>query len=91
MVCVSRFFQRLTFVLAATIFAALGLGFALGEFGMFGVHAGSEQDGAYRQMHVYAEVLKRVQSDYVTDPNINTSPPAHFTASSSRSMPTPAI
>jgi len=71
-VCVSRFFQRLSFVLAATIFAALGLGFALGEFGMFGVHAGGEQDGAYRQMHVYAEVLKRVQSDYVTDPNINT-------------------
>jgi carboxyl-terminal processing protease len=68
---VSRFFQRLTFVLAATIFAALGLGFALGEFGMFGVHAGAEQDGAYRQMHVYAEVLKRIQSDYVTDPNIN--------------------
>jgi carboxyl-terminal processing protease len=68
---VSRFFQRLTFVLAATIFAALGLGFALGEFGMFGVHAGGEQDGAYRQMHVYAEVLKRIQSDYVTDPNIN--------------------
>ena len=62
MVCVSRFFQRLTFVLAATIFAALGLGFALGEFGMFGVHAGGEQDGAYRQMHVYAEVLKRIQS-----------------------------
>ncbi|MGA7245440.1 MAG: S41 family peptidase [Terracidiphilus sp.] len=67
----SRFFQRLTFVLAATIFAALGLGFALGEFGMFGVHAGGEQDGAYRQMHVYAEVLKRIQSDYVTDPNID--------------------
>jgi carboxyl-terminal processing protease len=67
---VSRLFQRLFFVLAATIFAALGLGFALGEFGAFGVHA--EQDGAYRQMHVYAEVLKRVQSDYVTDPNINT-------------------
>jgi carboxyl-terminal processing protease len=71
-VCVSRFFQRLTFVLAATIFAALGLGFALGEFGMFGVHAGAEQDGAYRQMHVYAEVLKRIQSDYVTPPDINT-------------------
>jgi len=69
-VCVSRFFQRLSFVLAATIFAALGLGFALGEFGVFGVHAGGEQDGAYRQMHVYAEVLKRIQSDYVTEPNI---------------------
>ena len=70
MVCVSRFFQRLTFVLAAVVFAALGLGFALGEFGLFGVHAGGEQDGAYRQMHVYAEVLKRIQSDYVTEPNI---------------------
>ena len=71
MVCVSRFFQRLTFVLAATIFAALGFGFALGEIGMFGVHAGGEQDGAYRQMHVYAEVLKRIKSDYVTEPNVN--------------------
>ncbi len=71
MVCVSRFFQRLTFILAIAVFAALGLGFALGEFGLFGVHAGGEQDGAYRQMHVYAEVLKRIQSDYVTEPNIN--------------------
>ncbi len=70
-VCVSRFFQRLTFVLAAAVFAALGLGFGLGEFGLLGVHAGGEQDGAYRQMHVYAEVLKRIQSDYVTEPNIN--------------------
>ena len=68
---VSRFFQRLFFVLAAAVFAALGLGFGLGEFGLLGVHAGGEQDGAYRQMHVYAEVLKRVQSDYVTDPNIS--------------------
>lgn len=68
----SRFFQRLTFLLAVTIFAVLGFGLALGEFGLFGVHAGGEQDGAYRQMHVYAEVLKRIQSDYVTDPNINT-------------------
>jgi carboxyl-terminal processing protease len=68
---VSRFFQRFVFVLAATVFAALGLGFAMGEFGLFGVHANGEQEGAYRQMHVYAEVLKRVQSDYVTLPNIN--------------------
>lgn len=72
MVCVSRFFQRLVFVLAVAVFAALGLGFGLGQFGFFGVHAGSEEDGAYRQMHVYAEVLKRIQSDYVTEPNIGT-------------------
>lgn len=70
-VFVSRFLQRVVFVLAAAVFAALGLGFAMGEFGMFGVHAGGEQEGAYRQMHVYAEVLKRVQSDYVVEPNIN--------------------
>jgi carboxyl-terminal processing protease len=68
---VSRFFQRLVFVLSVAIFAALGLGFALGEFGLFGVHAGGQQDGAYRQMGVYAEVLKKVQTDYVTEPNID--------------------
>lgn len=71
MVSVSRFFQRLAFVLALAVFAALGLGFVFGQFGFFGVHASTEDDGAYRQMHVYAEVLKRIQSDYVTEPNIN--------------------
>jgi len=70
-VFVSRFFQRFVFVLSVAVFAALGFGFVLGEFGLFGVHAGSQQDGAYRQMHVYAEVLKKVQTDYVTDPSIN--------------------
>ncbi len=43
----------------------------MGEFGLFGVHAGGESDGAYRQMRVYAEVLKKVQTDYVTAPDIN--------------------
>jgi len=43
----------------------------MGEFGLFGVHAGGQQDGAYRQMSVYAEVLKKIQTDYVTEPNIN--------------------
>jgi carboxyl-terminal processing protease len=69
-VCVSRVFQRLVFVLSVAIFAALGLGFVLGEFGWFGVHADGEQDGAYREMRVYAEVLKKIQTDYVTQPNI---------------------
>ena len=71
MVSVSRFFQRIVFVLAAAVFAALGLGFGLGEFGFFGVHAGGDQDGAYRQMNVYQQVLKRIQTDYVTEPNMN--------------------
>jgi carboxyl-terminal processing protease len=58
-------------VLAAAVFAALGLGFGLGEFGFFGVHAGGDQDGAYRQMNVYQQVLKRIQTDYVIEPNMN--------------------
>jgi carboxyl-terminal processing protease len=70
-VSVSRFFQRLAFVLGAAVFAALGLGFALGEFGWFGVHADGEQDGAYRQIGVYQQVLRRIQSDYVIAPNID--------------------
>ncbi|MGA2535047.1 MAG: S41 family peptidase [Terracidiphilus sp.] len=67
----SRFFKRLVFVLSVSVFAALGLGFGLGEFGLFGVHAGGDQDGAYRQMRVYAEVLKKIQTDYVVAPNVN--------------------
>ena len=70
MVQVSRIFQRLVFVVSVVIFAALGLGFALGEFGFLGVHAGSDQDGAYKQMGVYADVLKKIQTDYVTEPNM---------------------
>ena len=52
------------------IFAALGSGFLLGEFGLFGVHAGGEQDGAYREMSVYGNVLQKIQTDYVTPPNM---------------------
>jgi carboxyl-terminal processing protease len=32
--------------------------------------ASSDDDGAYRQMRVYTEVLHHIQQDYVTDPNI---------------------
>ena len=67
----SRFFQRFVFVLSVAIFSALGLGFALGEFGWFGVHAGGQQDGAYRQVGVFQNVLKKIQTDYVTEPNMN--------------------
>ena len=69
-VCVPKFLKRVVFVLSVAVFAALGLGFGLGEFGLFGVHAGADQDGAYRQMRVYAEVLKKIQTDYVTEPNV---------------------
>ena len=32
--------------------------------------AGEPQEGAYRQMLVYSEVLRHIQGDYVTDPNM---------------------
>ncbi len=36
-----------------------------------GVSAASDpQDGAYKQINVYSEVLRHIQSDYVVDPNI---------------------
>ena len=52
------------------IVAALGVGYIFGEFGWLGVHAGDEQGAAYQQMRVYAEVLRKVQNYYVTEPNI---------------------
>jgi carboxyl-terminal processing protease len=36
---------------------------------MGGVHA-SSNDGSYRQIQVYSEVLSRVENEYVVDPNI---------------------
>jgi carboxyl-terminal processing protease len=67
---VSRIFARTILGLSVAVFLALGLGFVLGEFNWFGVHAGGEQDGAYKQIGVYQQVLKRVQTDYVTQPNM---------------------
>ena len=71
MVCVPRFLQRSVFVFSIAILVCLALGFGLGEFGLLGVQAGGIQDGAYRQMGVYGDVLRKIQSDYVTDPNMN--------------------
>jgi carboxyl-terminal processing protease len=67
---VSRLFQRIVFAVSVVIFGALGLAYVLGEMGYIGVHAGDDQD-AYRQMRVYAEVLRKVQNYYVTEPNIS--------------------
>jgi carboxyl-terminal processing protease len=41
----------------------------LGAFGPTGVSA-SQNDGAWVQMNVYEEVLHKIQTDYVTTPNI---------------------
>ncbi len=38
--------------------------------GGLGVSASSDDDGAYRQMGVYSEVLSRIRSEYVEEPNI---------------------
>lgn len=49
--------------LAVVLFMGLGL------TGIPGVNA-SNNDGAYRQLEVYSEVLSRVRSEYVEEPNI---------------------
>jgi carboxyl-terminal processing protease len=69
-VCVARFFQRLVLVVAFVILAALVTGGVAGELGWIGVHAGNEQDAAYKQMSVYAQVLSKIQNYYVTPPDI---------------------
>ncbi len=38
--------------------------------GINGVRASSDNDGAYRELQVYSEVLSRVRSEYVEEPNI---------------------
>jgi carboxyl-terminal processing protease len=44
----------------------------LGGMGLKGVRANTQSgDGAYREIGVYEEVLKKVQTDYVVDPNID--------------------
>jgi len=53
-------------VLAISV--ALILVVLFGGFGPAGVSA--DQNDAYRQMGVYEEVLHKIQTDYVTDPNI---------------------
>jgi carboxyl-terminal processing protease len=53
--------------------AILVLSFAILSFVVVGSYGGvhaSSNDGSYRQMQVYSEVLSRVQSEYVEDPNI---------------------
>ena len=39
--------------------------------GSLGVHADSKNDGAYRQLGVYSEVLSRIRTEYVVEPDMN--------------------
>jgi carboxyl-terminal processing protease len=50
------------------LFSFLILAFAVA--GAVGGKPGDNADGAYRQLSVYSEVLSRIRSDYVEDPNI---------------------
>ena len=61
----SRSFTRTVLALSAAIILVV----LFGGFGPAGVNA-SQSDGAYRQMGVYEEVLHKIQTDYVTDPNM---------------------
>jgi carboxyl-terminal processing protease len=65
-VAMNRFFQRSVFVLSLGLLVAL----IAGEFGLHAVRAGSNDDGAYKQMNVYSQVLTKIQTEYVTVPNI---------------------
>ena len=51
------------------LFSFLILAFAVA--GAVGGKPGEKIDGAYRQLSVYSEVLSRIRSDYVEDPNIS--------------------
>ena len=53
--------------LILSVSAAIAL-FAV--MGGIGVHASSTGDGAYRQLGVYSEVLSRIKSEYVEEPNV---------------------
>lgn len=58
--------MKIKAAILVTSFAVL-LFFVVGSIG--GVHA-SSNDGSYRQLQVYSEVLSRVRSEYVEEPNI---------------------
>src|ERR1700748_3609449 len=62
----SRTFKRAVFAVSILLVALV----FLGGLGPSRVRADSQADGAYPEMEVYSEVLKKVQTDYVSDPNM---------------------
>jgi carboxyl-terminal processing protease len=60
--------RSLSLLILVTSFVLASVGI-VGGLRPSGVIA-SQSDGAYRQMGVYEEVLHKIQTDYVTDPNI---------------------
>src|SRR6202161_682117 len=62
----SQTFKRTVFGVSVLLVAVV----FLGGIGPSRVRADSQPDGAYAEMEVYSEVLKKVQTDYVSDPNM---------------------
>lgn len=54
---------------AVLSFSLLIIGFVL--IGGLGVRASTNDGGAYKQLGVYSEVLSRIRSEYVEDPNVS--------------------
>jgi carboxyl-terminal processing protease len=57
----------------STKLIVLGLSFLIASFvvaGGLGVKAKTNDDGSYRQLGVYSEVLSRIRTEYVEEPNI---------------------
>lgn len=63
----SKTFERIVFGLSILLIAVA----FFGGFGPSGVSAGAQSDGAYPEIEVYSEVLKKIQTDYVVDPNVS--------------------
>jgi carboxyl-terminal processing protease len=61
---------KISKILLLTVSVALVLTVFLGVNSSGVSAATSGQDGAYRQIEVYTEVMHHIQQDYVTDPNI---------------------
>lgn len=60
-------FERIVFTISIILIALV----FLGGFWPTGVE-GAKSDGAYPEMEVYSEVLKKIQADYVVQPDITT-------------------
>ncbi|MDE1177831.1 MAG: S41 family peptidase [Edaphobacter sp.] len=60
---------KITKILLLAVSVVLVLAVFLGV-NSSGVSAATDQEGAYRQINVYSEVLRHIQTDYVEEPNI---------------------
>jgi len=62
----SKSFKRSVFGIAVALVVVVFVG------GLLSGGVSAESDAAYKQMGVYEEVLHKIQSDYVTEPNMHT-------------------